>query len=305
MDQESDGPRTAPPPSSRDAAGPKIIPLDDLQRGGTKFVRLVDGPALEAIVARAVGAALRRAGGAAGQGDKVLTAARDEVRRALKQATTETPDGAERRRKHQLEQATVRLRAELGHTELRLRLLQGRPIEMERLELAPEAVDGLAGRVRATVAQLIESGELHPPQGDPFGAAAGLTTLRRRVTEVIDEVLTAERTRVRTEVEASRAERVEVLARRVSDLREELKRKQEELDGPGDASARSPFEVPPPGLDPSDPFLMWRWRLLNWTFIDNLQLQGRVATSAAFDATATSEMEDGPSRDALWLAMTA
>jgi hypothetical protein len=303
MNHKSDEPRSAPP--SPEVAGPKIVNLDDLQRGGTKFVRLVDGPALEGIVARAVGAALRKAGGAAGQGDKVLTAARDEVRRALKQATTETVDGAEKRRKSQLEAATVRLRAEIGHTELRLRLLQGRPLELECRSLAPEAIDDLAAHARAAVKTLIESGEVRTPEGDPFGAAAGMQSVKKRLMEVLDEVLTAERTRLRTEVEASRAERAEVLARRINDLREELKKKQEELTGDGEAPARSPFEVPPPGLDPSDPFLMWRWRLLNWTFMDNLQLQGRVATSAATASTSTSQDEDGPSRDWLWQALTA
>jgi len=304
MNQKSDEPRAAAP-SPRETAGPKIVQLDDLQKGGTKFVRLVDGPALESIIAKAVGAALRKAGGAAGQGDKVLTAAREEVRRALKQATTETADGAEKRRRSQLEQATVRLRAEIGHTELRLRLLQGRPMELECRSLSPDAIDDLATHVRAAVKQLIESGEVRTPEGDPFGAAAGMQAVKRRLMEILDEVLTAERTRLRTEVEASRAERVEVIARRINDLREELKKKQEELTGDGEAPAQSPFEVPPPGLDPSDPFLMWRWRLLNWTFIDNLQLQGRVATSAATASTSTSQEGDGPSRDWLWQALTA
>jgi hypothetical protein len=287
---EREPPRPPVAPTAKPAAdpktGPKIIPIEDLKKGGTRFVRLLDRPTLEWIVGRAVAAASRlrtppdadpKAVQAA-----IHAAAREEVRRSLKQEQWLAPEEeAAKRERSALERAVLRLREELGHTVLRLRLLRTRPSELDTRTLGPEAVEGLEQRTRALLDSLVSSGELRTPAGDPFGAAQGYEVFRARWDEVVSEVVREERRRLQVELERARAGRIETLEARVADLTEELARKEEELASPQEARSASTFKVPAAGLNHADPFFMWRWRFLNWTFLDNVELQDRAMIDPA------------------------
>ncbi len=211
--------------------GLRLVPVEQLSREGTRFVRLLDPERVAAVVGDAVQGALARCPAVDDpQRQDVARAAQAEVGRLLQSDRQEQARGlqaaaepAKLAPEEALERDVERLRLAVERAQRRLEQERDGEPAPGRLHFSDAALEGLGRELR----QLVE--RLGPPEGDPLGWRQGVEALGQALSRATSRALEAERERLRREHRRCRDARVARCEQRIDTLQRALRERSRQL----------------------------------------------------------------------------
>ncbi|MEZ6183721.1 MAG: hypothetical protein R3F62_01780 [Planctomycetota bacterium] len=289
-------PPAAKPPAAKPSSGEpteglgqriqqeaRVVPLDKLKQGGTKFVRVISPDTIVRIVGESLENALAEHSFLLDEDERKLIA--KEARVGFSQLLVQHKKLQEERQElqgklaeevkargeqqAQLEQQIARLREQLEADQSRLDRERQRA---EGVHIAPESLADLERRLVSCAQRLVEEGELGlAPEGEDV---PGLATFKVQFAAAVAEVLGAERKRFGQTAESREA--IELLERRVAKLSRALQEKEGDLDiltGDELRKKESYYEASG-GLDKAAKRFDWKSNLLKRNMLHTRELLG-------------------------------
>lgn len=264
------------------------IPLRALEKRGFRNVQVLDMTTIEKIVAESVTHCLERHTALLDADERVRleAEARREFAKLLaehKRAVAEKTE-AERRR-DELERQMQGLRAELARQQGDLSKERARNLSEHTYALSDASFTEMESKIRRLFAELIAKEGIASLAEMGPKALRGLSELERRIAEILDGLLSAERDRFVSSVRKGHDEKVGVLEKRISKLNKALAETEEALRKlaeakAGDDGIASIFATIQ-GLDPGDRYYARKRELLEIIFIENLELKKKRDGAAA------------------------
>ena len=262
----------------------RVVPLDKLKKGGTKFVRVISPETIVRIVGESLENALAEHSFLLDEDERKLIAKEARlgfsqllIRHKQLQEEAQQLQGkldeevkARGKQEEQLERQIARMREQLESEQSRLASEKQRA---EGVHIAPASMDELQKRLEATARRLVDEDELGlPAEGDPV---PGLATFREQFAGAVAEVLRAERQRFGVSGEAQ--ETIELLERRVAKLSRALEEKQDDLiELTGDESrAKESYYEASAGLSPAAKRFEWKAEILKRGMLQTQELLGK------------------------------
>ncbi|MCA8922615.1 MAG: hypothetical protein KDD82_12450 [Planctomycetes bacterium] len=267
----------------------RVVPLDKLKKGGTKFVRVISPDTIVRIVGESLENALAEHSFLLDEDERKLIAKEARVgfsqlliqHKQLQAERVELQDKlaeevkARDKQQEELEQQVNRLREQLESDQTRLERERERA---EGVRIAPASMDELERRLEGCARRLVEEGQLGlPGEGDPV---PGLATFREQFAGAVAEVLRAERKRFGASAESQEA--IELLERRVAKLSRALQEKEGDLNvltGDELRAGESYYEGSG-GLSAEAKRFDWKAHLLRRMTLQTRELLGHEVTDA-------------------------